>query len=587
MGGVKRLGVAVLCLLAAVAAAGASSSRAVTWPCGLPSASPLWIDYTDATVPFWKQVFAKPGLVLATPPGTGTLPATLRAAGAATIYFDLKLPSRVGTPDAPADPATIVNAANAEFDAAVKQTGCATPLIAENELFGATTQTPWSVSNSQYRANVLALLTQLTARGARTFLMISTPPYVGDTAGDWWRAVAGVTTVVREFFPSAPEVVAAGPIAGSRILRTQMRQAIGAFTSIGIPASRLALILEFESGVSGRDGIKASADWYDYVKLDALAARQVSTELGLQTIWSWGWATYTDKSPFDADKQAAACVYLWSRDQNLCDGPAAAGSGFDSSLAEGLLSVPSGVFCTLGKQGVISSTTRGQLTAVTGDDEAAGSIALGWGTARSLAPVTGAQTDAAEQEVIQSSFGGSRSAYLAALARAHANRGLARAALAAELRRDAIEAGLPVPPVSASAVSAFASAYADIDARLVTTKTPVPWLGGRTRGVALAGFAPARVLALPAGSAATVQTAAGPVSVQPVEDSLPLGAVPPSLARPAIVAALTKLAKDDAYQSWLLAKERNIVAVTTCAADDVPAPLPLDLEAYLPFLDVT
>src|SRR4029077_15927225 len=115
-----------------------------------------------------KQLFAKPGLVMATPPGTGTLPATLRAGGAATIYFDLKLPTRVGTPDAPADPTTVGNAANAEFDAAVKQTGCATPLIAENELFGATTQTPWSASNTQYRANVLALLTQLTARGART-----------------------------------------------------------------------------------------------------------------------------------------------------------------------------------------------------------------------------------------------------------------------------------------------------------------------------------------------------------------------------------------------------------------------------------
>src|SRR5262249_27142253 len=153
-----------------------------------------------------------------------------------------------------------------------------------------------------------------------------------------------------------------------------------------------------------------------------------------------------------------------------------------------------------------SSATRGQLTAVAGDAEAAGSIALGWGTARSLAAVTGAQTDAAEKEVIESSFGGSRTADLAALAREHANRGLARAALAAELRRDAVEAGLSVPPVSASAVAAFADEYADIGARLVTTKTPVPWLGGRTRGIALAGFAPARVLAVPAGRAATVRT---------------------------------------------------------------------------------
>src|SRR5712692_8227824 len=97
----KRLAVAVVCALSAVAAAATGSSRAVSWPCGLPSSSPLWVDYTDATVPFWKEIFAKPGLVLATPPGTGGLPAQLRAAGASTLYFDIKLASRVGTPDAP------------------------------------------------------------------------------------------------------------------------------------------------------------------------------------------------------------------------------------------------------------------------------------------------------------------------------------------------------------------------------------------------------------------------------------------------------------------------------------------------------
>src|SRR5438309_5618219 len=229
----KRLAIAVVLLLATVAAVASPSSHAVSWPCGLPGAAPLWVDYTDATVPFWKQIFARPGLVLATPPGTGSLPAQLRAAGASTLYFDLKLAGRVGTPDAPADPATITDTANREFDAAVKQTGCQTPLIAENELFGATTQTPWSAGNAQYRANVLSLLTQLAARGAHPYLLISSPPFGGDTAGDWWRAVAQVSDIVREFFPAPPEVAASGPVVGSRTLRTQMRQAMAAFTSMG------------------------------------------------------------------------------------------------------------------------------------------------------------------------------------------------------------------------------------------------------------------------------------------------------------------------------------------------------------------
>jgi hypothetical protein len=581
---VKRLAVAVVCALSAVAAFASGPSRAVSWPCGLPAATPLWVDYTDATVPFWKQVFAKPGLVMATPPGTGGLPTSLRAAGAATTFFDLKLATRVGTPDAPANPATIVDTANKEFDAAVKQTGCATPLIAENELFGSGTQTPWSPGNAQYRANVLALLTQLTARGAHTFLLISSPPYGGDTAGDWWRAVAQVSDIVREFFPSAPEVAAAGPVAGSRTLRNQMRQAMAAFTSIGVPASRLGLMLEFESGTYGRNGIKAASDWFDFVKLDALAAREVSAELGLPTVWSWGWATYTEKSAFDTDKQAAACVYLWTRNQSLCDGPAAAGKGFDPSLTSGQLSVPARVFCTLGASGVIAAATRAQLAAVTGDAQVAGSIALGWGATRGAAAVTGAQTDAAERAVIDASFGGSRTAYLAALVRKHANRGLARGTLAAELRRATVSAGLAVPPVTAASVASFYGAYGQIGARLVTTKVPVAWLGGRTRGVALQGFAPARVLSLPSGHAGVVQTAAGAVSVQATEASLPLGAVPLSLARPAIAAAITSLAREDAYQAWLLAQEQRVLGTAICAGDDVPSALTVGLEDYLPFL---
>ncbi len=580
----KRLALAVVCLLSVAAGASSGSSHAVSWPCGLPAASPLWVDYTDATVPFWKQIFGRPGLVLATPPGTGGLPAQLRAAGASTIYFDLKLQTRVGTPDAPSDPATIVDIANKEFDAAVKQTGCQTPLIAENELFGATTQTPWSPSNTQYRADVLALLTQLAARGAHPYLLISSPPYVGDTAGDWWRAVAQVSDIVREFFPAPPEVSAAGPITGSRILRTQMRQAVGAFTAMGIPASRLGLMLEFESGIYGRNGLKPASAWFDFVKLDALAARQVAGELGLPTVWSWGWATYTEKSPFDVDKQAAACVYLWARSQSLCDGPTAAGTGFDTSLSEGQLVLPGGVFCTLGSAGVIAMATRAQLAAVTGDAEAAGTIALGWGATRSAATVAGAQIDAAERAVIDASFGGNRTAYLAALARRHANRGLARAALAAELRRDAVESGLRVPPVSEAAIASFYDAYAGVRARLVTTKAPVDWLGGRKRGIAIETVAPARVFALPTGRAGLVQTPGGAVAVQPLEAVLPFAAVPLSAARPAIAAAITHQARDDAYQAWLEAQEQKVLGTATCAADDVPAPLPVDLPDYMPFL---
>jgi hypothetical protein len=581
---VKRLAAAVLCVLSAVAAATAGSSRAVTWPCGLPTSAPLWVDYIDANVPFWKQVWAKPGQVVATPPGTGGLPGALRAAGASTVFFDLKLATRVGTPDVPFDPATIVDNANREFDAAVKQTGCTTPLIAENELFGGSTQTPWSASNAQYRANVLALLTQLAARGAHPYLLTGAPPYGGDVSGDWWRAVARVADVIREFFPSPPEVSAAGPIVGSRILRTQMRQAVGAFTAMGLPPSRLGLILEFQSGRYGRNGLKPSSAWFDFVKLDALAAQQIAAELGLPTVWSWGWATYTEKSPFDVDKEPAACVYVWTRNQGACNGPSAAGTDFDSSLAVGQLQLPPRVFCTLGQAGVIATATRAALTGATRDPEAAAGIALGWGAARAAASVAAAQVDAAEKAVIAASFGGNRNAYLGALKRARANRGLARAALAAQLRRAAVEAELKVAPVSAASVVSFSDAYAGTGARLVSTKTPVPWLGNRTRGFALAGFAPPQVFRAATGRTALVQTAAGVVSVKPVDAPVPLAAVPFASARRSIAAALTKLAKDDAYQAWLQTQEVKVLNSAVCAGDDVPPAAPAELESYVPFL---
>jgi hypothetical protein len=581
---VKRLAAALLCALAVAAAVATGSSRAVARPCGLPLASPLWVDYVDANAPFWKQVFAKPGLVVATPPGTGGIPSALRAGGALTVFFDLKLALRVGTPDAPFDPGTIVDNANREFDAAVKQTGCQTPLIAENELFGGSTQTPWSPGNAQYRANVLALLTQLAARGAHPYLLTGAPPYGGDVSGDWWRAVVKVSDVVREFFPSPPEVAAAGPILGSRILRTQMRQAMAAFTSMGLPASRLGLLLEFESGRYGRNGLKPSSAWFDYVKLDALAARQIARELGLPTLWSWGWSTYTEKSPFDVDKEAAACVYVWTRSPSACNGPAAAGAGFDPSLTAGQLLLPPRVFCTLGAAGVIAFATRAALAGVTADPEAAAAIALGWGATRAAAAVTAAQIDTAEKAVIAASFGGSRNAYLVALARAHANRGLARAALAAELRRNAVAAGLPVPPLAAASLASFYASYAETPARLVTTKAPVSWLGGRTRGFALEGFAPGQVFTAATGRATLVQTAAGTVSVKPLDAPVTLGSVPLAAVQRPIAAALNKLARDDAYEAWLQTQEAKVLSSTVCAADDVPAAAPVELESYLPFL---
>ena len=129
---------------------------------------------------FRNDVFARPGVIAAT---SGLQNATdLRAGGAQTVYWWMKLNKLAGTPSAPLDPATIPDAVADVFSKAVAATGCETPLIVLNELNSAGTTTPWTDTNAQYRANVLDVLRRLVERGALPVLLISARPYTGGDA---------------------------------------------------------------------------------------------------------------------------------------------------------------------------------------------------------------------------------------------------------------------------------------------------------------------------------------------------------------------------------------------------------------------
>ena len=142
-------------VLAATLAALAAPGLARAAQCGLPDAQPLHIEFGDGSVKFRNEVFRRPGVVVAT---NGVIPADhLRAGGAQTVYWWMKLENLVGTADVPADPATVEAAADRIFDFAVPSTACATPWIAFNELLKPTFPTPWSPALAQYRTNVLTL----------------------------------------------------------------------------------------------------------------------------------------------------------------------------------------------------------------------------------------------------------------------------------------------------------------------------------------------------------------------------------------------------------------------------------------------
>jgi hypothetical protein len=548
----------VVLAAAAVAAAALLPANARAEACGDSVPKPFWVDYAghDAPVP------AKPGLTLAVSSGT-VVPGQMRAQGARTVFFDLNFNNRVGTTVQPADPATIPDRANRLFDFAVTVTGCATPIIALNELFGAQTQTPWSDTNARYRANVLALLQGLAARGARVYLTIANPPYTGGEAADWWREAAKSAVLVRQVYFTSPNVKGLhklGPVRASRSMRQSLRTLVRKFTELGIPAARVALELQFQTvlGQGGREGLQPKSAWLEIVKLEALAARQVTRELGTDSIWSWGWATFSEEGK-DADKPDAVCVYLWARDPRLCDGVKAGGTGFDASLTAGQLVLPPGTQCVLSDGTAIRLSALAALERLTRDRDLSYSALLERAALAAL-PIP--------------------DAVVAAAARGTRGRtATVRAILQDDVRRAWIRERLTVGGFSPAAVAAFQATYAESRARRVEVSEPVSWLGDRKRGYALEATAPPELFAL--RRRGRLHTPDGLLTVTPLGGTIALGALQPPLVRPSIVAALRAFAQADAYRRWLVRAEAPLLGEAICARDDLPLQGEVDLAPYL------
>jgi hypothetical protein len=431
---------AALCAAVIGGASAAASRGAAGDACGVPDSGTVWVDYGEGSVrPDTRAVLARPGVVVTT---SGTaLPRYYRAHGAATTYFVLHLPAIVGQPNAPADPAAIQAAADSLFAKAVASSGCATPWIALNELFGSGAATPWSATTAQYRADVLALMQALAAHGAQPALFVSGNPNVAGDAAGWWQQVAAAGTIVYEAYFDAPRAASLGPVMGGRRMRLGMRSVIAMFRAAGIAPERLGIALGFHSGggqgAGGRQGLQPREAWLRVVKWEALAARQVAADAGIRSVWSWGWGTYGAASA-DPDKPAAACVYLWARDRALCDGPAAAGAGFSTSLVEGQIVLAPTVQCSLSGGRRIGTADVARLTGLTGDRHAAIDALAARAIARTAVRVPFAKVLSVETGAVRRAFGGSRPAYLQALTQAHATLAMAREVIRDELRRQAI-----------------------------------------------------------------------------------------------------------------------------------------------------
>src|SRR5438477_6782561 len=184
---------------------------------------------------------------------------------------------------------------------------------------------------------------------------------------------------------------------------------------------------------------------------------------------------------YDPAKPKAACVYLWTRSPNLCNGPAAAGKGFNRSRTEGQPILAPGLRCLLGKTAVRWSAID-PIRRLTGDPELAFSNAFARAVEQQAAPVSYSEILAAERSIVAARFGGSSSAYKAAIADAHANLSVARSVIGDELRRARIQSKFRVGGPNGTAVAQYHENFGDLQARLVEAKSKPEWLGGRRSG---------------------------------------------------------------------------------------------------------
>jgi hypothetical protein len=582
--------IALLCVALVWVAGPASAARPqgsapapYAGQCGLPATQPIWFDFGQI---YLEPLFGHPGVNIGA--STGDWPAHMRSLGAATVYFDLHLKNRVGSSTSPNDTATMPDRAKKLFAATVQQTGCPNPVVVFNELAGPGLVTPWSDNYAKYRENVLVLLQNMAELGARPVLLIPAKIYAGGDALAWWQQVAAVAEIVREIYVPATATWKQGPVLGNRTLRDRYRDAVGDLTSIGIPPNKVGIMISFgtATGQGGRSGLEPASAWFQVAKWQALAAKQVAAETGIASVWSWGWGRYSVAEQ-DPEKGHAACVWLWTRSRSLCDAPRQLGPQFDTSLSEGQLSViPSGAQCLIGKR-TITNGAISQLQALTGDRETAYSALFERFVESDRTPVSAKAVLDAERAVVRQSFGGSRGAYVAALREAHANVNVARGVLGDELRRAEVQRTLPSGTPSAAAIQTFYESYPDLQVRLVQSK-PVPsWLGAGsaargTKGFALSEVAPPSIFDL--RKAGTVRTSEGSFTVTPLDDPLPLGAVPLGKATPAIKAALRSFDRGEAFERWTVGQQRAALNTAICARDDLPQPSAVDLTSYLSFL---
>ena len=222
--------------------------------------------------------------------------------------------SASGTPTNPEDPEDVEDWADRVFYRAVASSACATPWIALNEMWGSNLADA-VVADERAVPAERDHLRQAPACARRASRSCSSRRGRSRTAR---QATGGAR---RRSTPTSSARSTSRAAALTR--RADARLAHAAQR---VPPGRHRPDRDRDPALEDRDlprlpheprpgrprRLKPASAWFDTIKLQVLAVKQVSREIPFATIWSWGWGEWS-ASDRDPDKPAAACVYLWTR----------------------------------------------------------------------------------------------------------------------------------------------------------------------------------------------------------------------------------------------------------------------------------
>ena len=291
-----------------------------------------------------------------------------------------------------------------------------------------------------------------------------------------------------------------------------------------------------------------------------------------QGVWSWGWPSFSVAGN-DPDKPAAACVYLWTRDPKLCDGPALAGAGFNASLTEGQIELPAERALHASARGTIAKSDVARAAALTGDLGSAATALLR--TRRAARRAAGRSADRARGRARD------RARPLRRQRRALPRRARCGAPDARRRARDHRrpararpgQGALPPARRDRAQIADFISTYAATQraARLASTRRR---RGSAARSAASRSRRSRRSRCSRCRSAAALASTRSTAASRCARSArrCRCSRCRPRARATSRAAVLGRFAKDDVYQRWLRARETSLLGDAVCARDDVPVP---------------